>query len=41
MVNGSNEAFNARHRTLLLRSQYRGMDGPARRESLQGPSHAP
>jgi hypothetical protein len=24
MVSGSNEAFNARHRTLLLRSEYRG-----------------
>src|SRR5687768_3179991 len=31
MVSGSNEAFNARHRTLLLRGEDRGMDTQTQR----------
>ena len=31
MVSGSNEAFNARHRTLLLRGEDRGVDTRTRR----------
>jgi len=37
MVSGSNEAFNARHRTLLLRGEDRGVDTRGRqRESCKG-----
>jgi hypothetical protein len=40
MVSGSNEAFNARHRTLLLRDQFRGVDSRPG-ENVQGPRQFP